>query len=920
VDTTTVVLLFTDIQGSTTRWERDRSAMAAAVRRHDELMKAAITVSRGRVFKTMGDQFCAAFSTVSDSIAAALQAQRALAAEDWSAVDGLDVRMAIHAGSVEERDGDYFGRPLNKVARLLGIAHGGQVLLSGAAADLISGDLPADVQLSYRGQHRLKDLEGVEHVYQLLAPDLRDEFPPLRSLEEFPNNLPLQLTSFIGREDDLEGLRNNLETTRLLSLVGTGGVGKTRLALQLAAESLNRFPNGVRLVDLSLIASAEAVAAEAASILSARASAGQSVAESITAAIRDKRVLLIFDGCEHVVAATAALVDVILHSCPNTNIIVTSRQALDVVGEIVYNVGTLAVPPEGTESATPALGYSAVKLFVERSNAASSRFTLTDGNAAIVAHICRRLDGIPLALELAAAKMAVLSLKQLSEKLDERFRLLSQTSSNRLPRQQTLRALIDWSFDLLNEHERAVFRRLSVFVGGWTLQAAAAVCADEGIDEWQVFELLSALVAKSLVVVEPRGDDQRYRMLNSIREYSRERLAAANEAADIAAKHARYYAGLVCGLAPLVEALEDEQWQHALAPEVDNVRAALEWTIFRGNDSDAGFRLLAQLEWPELVTTPHEAIRWFDAAAKLVDAKGDEVTKAQVLRHFVRLEWLVGRPIAQREKTATEAVTAARGASDPDEIARALSNLGSIYRDAGRFDDAEAMFVQAYQTPQALSASAVNAVLRNWAVSNLQRGDVEMARRRFTEVAQLERPGSEAHASALLNLGELEFAVGNVEAARTAAGQARETLARLTAAPLALVVCNLAAYAIAVDDFDEARVLLREALVLLKQSGARWMITALEHHAVLAGLVGDHERAVVLVGFTDAHYANNDTRQRTEQHGYERLMRLLAQIYDKEELAERMKAGARLKDEQALEHAAAISQHTTQTLAATAAE
>lgn len=920
VDTATVILLFTDIQGSTTRWERDRSAMSAAVRRHDELISAAIEASRGRVFKTVGDQFCASFSTVSDSIEAALSAQRLLAAEDWSAVGGLDVRMAIHAGSVEERDGDYFGRPLNKVARLLGIGHGGQVLLSGSAADLTSGDLPADIQLSYLGQHRLKDLEGVERVYQLRTPDLRDEFPPLRSLEEFPNNLPLQLTTFIGREDDLERLRKNLETARLLSLVGTGGVGKTRLSLQLAAESLNRFPDGVWLVDLSLVTSAEAVAAEAASILSVRSSATQSVAASIAAAIRDQGMLLIFDGCEHVLAATSALVDTILHSCPKTSVIATSRQALDVVGEIVYNVGTLAAPPESAEGAKPVLGYSAVKLFVDRSNAASSRFALTDENAAIVAHICRRLDGIPLALELAAAKTAVLSLKQLSEKLDARFRVLAHTSSNRLPRQQTLRALIDWSFDLLDERERAVFRRLSVFIGGWTSAAAAAVCTDEGIDEWQVFELLSALVSKSLVALESRGDDQGYRMLDSIREYSRERLAEANEADEVAAKHARYYAGFVKGFAPLVAALEDVQWQHALAPEIDNIRAVLEWTIVQAKGPRAALTLLAQLEWPELLTTPQEAIRWFDAATRLLDEPMDALTRARILRHYVRLQWLVGRPILEREKTATDQIAAARAASDPDEIALALCNLASCYRDSRRFDEAEAMFSKAYRSPQALSAIAVNAILRNWAVTDLQRGEVEMARRRFTEVARLERPGSEAHASALLNLGELEFAVGNVESARAAASKARETLAKLTAAPLGLAVCNLAAYALAVDDFDEARDLLREALRLLKQSGARWMTTALEHHAMLAALVGDHERAAMLVGFTDARYSNDDTRQRTEQYGYERLMRLLAQIYGKEELAVLLSAGARLNDEQALEHAAAISQHTSQTLAANTAE
>ncbi len=920
MDTATVILLFTDIQGSTTRWERDRAAMATAVRRHDELMNAAITRSRGRVFKTMGDQFCAAFSTASDAIAAALDAQRILSAEDWSAVDGLDVRMAIHAGQVEERDGDYFGRPLNKVARLLGVAHGGQILLSGAAANLTTGDLPAGTKLSYLGQHRLKDLEGVENVYQLIAPDLRDQFPPLRSLEEFPNNLPLQLTAFIGRQDELERLHEQLETTRLLSLVGTGGVGKTRLALQLAADSLARFPDGVRFIDLSLTTSAESVADEAASILSVRAGADQSVSEAIIAAIRAKHMLLLFDGCEHVLAATEKLIDSIVRTCPNISIVVTSRQALGVVGETVHNVGTLAAPPEGTESATEALSFSSVKLFVDRANAASTRFSLTDANAAIVTHICRRLDGIPLALELAAAKTPVLSVKQLADKLDERFRLLSSSGSNRLPRQQTLRALIDWSFDLLDEQERVAFRRLSVFAGGWTLQAAVAVCLDEGVDEWVVLDLLSALFSKSLVAVEPHGDDQRYSMLNTIRDYGRERLIEANEAGNIAAKHARYYADFVGALAPLVESLEDVQWQQTIAPEIDNIRAALDWTIVGGDDVEVGLRLLAQFEWPDLLTTPQEAIRWFDPAVKLVSATTDSVTRARVLRHYVRLEWMVGRPLGQREKTAQDAVELARASGDANEIARALSSLGSCYRDAGRFDEADALSAEAYADPERLSAPAANHVLRNWAVSNLQRGDHEMARRRFTDVARRERPGSEAHASALLNIGELEFAVGNVEAARSAARQAKEAFERLSAAPLGLVVCNLAAYAMAVDDLAEAREMLREALKILRQSGTRWMTTALEHHAVLAGLVGDHERAVVLVGFTEARYSGNDKRQRTEQHGYERLMRLLTQIYDKEELAERMSAGARLKDEQALEHAAAISHHTRPTLAATAAE
>jgi tetratricopeptide (TPR) repeat protein len=372
-------------------------------------------------------------------------------------------------------------------------------------------------------------------------------------------------------------------------------------------------------------------------------------------------------------------------------------------------------------------------------------------------------------------------------------------------------------------------------------------------------------------------------------------------------------------LVPLAESLEDVQWRQRLAPEIDNLRAALDWSIFRGNDSATGLRLLAGIELPELLTTPQEAIHWFEAAKELLDAPGDDLMKARVLRHGIRLEWMVGRPIARREVTATQGLAVARASGDRDEIARALSNVGAVYRDAMRFDDADAMFSQAYQAPQELSALTTNAVLRNWAVTDLQRGDLDMARQRFTEVAARERNGSESHGSALLNLGELEFAVGNYDTARAVARQARETFAHLNTAPLALALCNLAAYAMAVDDFDEARDCLGEALRLLKQSGARWMITALEHHAVLGGLAGDHERASAIVGFTNAHYADSSTRQRTEQYGYDRLMLALSHVYDENALAQRLSAGATLTEGQVLELAAAISQHIAQSRAVGAA-
>lgn len=905
----TVTFAFTDIEQSTRRWERNFSAMEDAVRRHDALVRGAIADHRGYVFKALGDAFCAAFARAEDAVAAMVDVQRLLAAEDFSELDGLPVRTAIHTGTANERDGDYFGPTVNRVARLLAIGHGGQILLSGATAALVEGNLPPTTRLRDLGEHRLRDLARPERVYGLSAPDLAIDLPPLRSLGTLATNLPLQLTSFVGRETELAQIESLIKRHRLVTLVGSAGVGKTRTMLQVAANQLDHCDDGAWFVELAPLSSGDHIPLAVAQAMGIALEPGDAL-QSLVNALNAKNVLLLVDNCEHLVEPAARAIATLLTNCPKLSVLASSRQALDVDGEQLYRLPSLDVPGEDqAESlhAADAMQSAAILLFVDRAAAVEKRFALTDENATAIAEICRRLDGIPLAIELAASRMSILSLSQLSKMLNERFRVLAQKKGDRLPRQQTLRALIDWSFDLLNEDERAVFRRLSVFSGGWKLEAAVAACADESIDEWQVLELLSSLVAKSLVVAEPRDDEHRYHMLNSIREYSRERLVEANEANATEARHGRYYSDLLAELAHLVDSLEDVQWQHALAPELANVRTALNWAIVARNDAEAGLTLLAHFEWPDLVTTPQEAAAWFDAAAELLDAARGDLTAARILRHLVRLEWLVGRPISEREKTALGALTVARKSGDPNEIARALANLGGCYRDAGRFDEAETTFSQAYQAPETLSAITHNHVLRNWAVTNLQHGDLDAARRRFTEVAQRERPGSEAHASALLNLGELEFAMGNVEAARDAAGKARETFLSLRAAPLALAICNLAAYALAVDDLADAQDLLREALQLLKKSGARWMIQALEHHALLGALQGDHEHAAILSGFTEEHYARSGRRERTEQLGYERLITRLSQIYDQEELTQRRNDGARLRDDQALEHAAAIS-------------
>ena len=803
---------------------------------------------------------------------------------------------------------------MNRAARLLAIGHGGQVLVSGTTAELLRAEMPPHFTLRDLGLHRLKDLAHPERVYQLAAPQLFGEFPALRSVDASPNNLPLQLTSFVGREDDVAEIKRWMQKNRLVTLVGTGGGGKTRCAIQAGAELLEDFGDGVWLVDLAPISTASLVTAEIASALGVREEQHRPLLDTLLAYLKHRCLLLILDNCEHVIGEVRHVVAAIVRDSPEVRMLATSRESLGIGGEHIFRLPSLAVPPAGeAESAQTTLRYGAVALFADRAQAADVRFVLTDESAPHVTEIVRQLDGIPLAIELAAARVKVLSPQELAQRLDTRFRLLTGGDRSALPRQQTLRATIDWSFDLLDERERIVFRRLSIFAGGCTLAAATEICTDaDAIDEWEVLDVLASLVDKSLVVVEAFGDGHRYRMLVSIREYGLERLSEAGEAETTAAKHAQFFAAFVQRLRPLAEALDDAAWRELSLPELDNVRAAIEWTVFGGHEPAIGLELLAELEWPESITTSQEALRWFEPASHLVEAMPNPLVHARILRHLVMLGFQVGRPVAEREQITLQAISVARMTNDPSEIARALAILGACYRSDGRFDDADRVLREAYQTPELLSPIATNSVLRAWAVTDLQRGEVDAARRRFSEVAGLERPGSEAHASALLNLGELEFAAGNVPEAREAARAAKETYARLNSAYLVLVQSNLAAYAIAAGEIDDAREHLREALHALKRSVSGWSLSVLEHHALLAALLADHARAVALAGFTDAQYiSRGEVREATERRSYGRLMGLLAEVYAADELGRRMSEGARFTEEQALAHAAAIHQPTT---------
>lgn len=512
--TGTVTFLFTDIEGSTQLWERQPDAMRSALARHDQILRDVVGRQGGGVFKTVGDSFCAAFATATDALEAALTAQKALGAEERAGGLRLRVRMALHTGAVEERDGDYFGQALNRVSRLLSAAHGGQTLVSAATHQLVRDALPPGVTLGHLGEHRLRDLSRPEQVFQLCHPELPHEFPPLRGMNHpgLPNNLPQQLTSFIGRERELAAVKGLLGSHRLVTLAGSGGCGKTRLALQAAADVLEGYPNGAWLVELGSLLEPALVAQAVVSALGLREQAGQTPTQTLAECLKPKTMLLILDNCEHLLAACADLADGLLRACPQVTLLASSREALGIAGEQTYRVPSLSVPdPRQLATVESLSGCESVRLFLDRATLSRPDFRLTAPNAPALASVCQRLDGIPLAIELAAARVRSLSVEEIAGKLDSRFRLLTGGSRMALPRQQTLRALIDWSYSLLNAQEKRLLNRLSVFAGGWTLEAAEQVCVgagrtEDGIEDWETLDLLVSLVDKSVALAETQGE------------------------------------------------------------------------------------------------------------------------------------------------------------------------------------------------------------------------------------------------------------------------------------------------------------------------------------------------------------------------------------------------------------------------------
>ncbi len=807
--------LFTDIEGSTRLWEHEAPRMRTALEHHDALCRAAVLGAGGQIVKTTGDGIHAVFDDPLQAVLAALQLQQALAAPVPEGALALKVRCGVHCGESEARDGDFYGPALNRAARVMGAAHGGQTLLTQAVAERVADRLPPDLSLLDLGTVRLRDLASPERVHQLQHATLRALFPPLRSLEATPNNLAQQLNSFVGRERELAEVRQLLSKTRLLTLLGMGGIGKSRLSVQLGAELLDEYADGVWLVELAPLADPLLVPQALASALGVKEERGASVTEALLAYVRDKTLLVILDNCEHVVRACADLAKRLLQAGSGVRVLTSSRDVLQVAGETVYQVPTLGVPAADDEgSDTAGLGrlnrHEAVRLFMDRAGAVQPALRLGADNAAAVAAICRQLDGIPLALELAAARTRALSVQAIASRLKDRFRLLVSGDQTVLPRQRTLRALIDWSFELLSEPERTVFRRLSVFAGGWTLESAEAVCVDDTLDAMEVLDLLAQLVQKSLVVMEPGGG--RYRMLETVRAYAWEKLVAEADEAQAAARHVDFHLQLAERARPELVGPKQASWLQRLDVERENLLA-----VHTRCGGPEGLRLVYALR-------PYWRSRGLLSlglriSVEALDRRGAERRDALRFGGLFVAGWMsyfMGR-YEHARRYLDEGLAVARELGSPELVARVLQPLG---------------------------------------MACLGQGDGHAARQHLEEAVELAQAGGDARQllAAINSLAQLHRLQGQTEIAEplyeTALPLAQQLGDRDSVAVLLL---NLAMVSMSRRPAQAIRSMLIEVLSISRELDSKPALqSALEVCAGLASLVGDHAGAARLYGMADA--------------------------------------------------------------------
>jgi predicted ATPase/class 3 adenylate cyclase len=848
----TITFLFTDVENSTQRWDRTTTAMKAAVRLHDEIVREEVSEWSGRVFKTVGDAFCVAFATADDAIRAAVGIQLRIAREDWSNIDGLLVRVALHAGSADERSGDYFGPTLNAVARILSVTYGGQILASNVVVELSSGELPRTISFDDLGDHRLRGLETPIRLFQVRAPGTKINFPPLVSIANVPNNLPPSVSSFVGRQDDLANITLSLDQQRLVTITGTPGIGKTRTAIRAASDSRDKFSDGVWFVDLAALSDGALIAFSVANAIGCGATSSGDPMDDVVRYLRHRKTLIILDNCEHLIDDVAGLSDAVMTGCAQVTLLCTSRAPLRIDGERQYSLQGLDVPDQrllADMNAAGVMQYPAVMLFVDRACAANRRFVLKDSEASSVSDIVNRLDGIPYAIELAASQMHLFAVTELNGRLRNHFDVLGTAVRNSPPRQRTLYSMMEWSYALLNEDEKVVFGRLCVFVGGWTLDAAESVCAYDMVKRTHVAAIIGSLIEKSLVIAEPAGHNTRYRLLDWTRFYAADKLRLRKGRYVVARRHARWIETI--GKAFSVKA--DQSLEDALPiveHEIDNIRAAIDWALRPGGDVQLAGRIIGSLRvfWTHRLKA--EGRQYIQTALSRLSAAKPSRTVLSLFRALASTEIGPARAV-----TARKIIALAESSGDRIDLASGYLHLAYSYYETGEISAADQSCVRAlseYRDEDLESLPYVQALGIRALVLSAQPDKRQEARALYADVSSRMENLNEATGVVFTqaNLADLEFAAGKSDLAVEIASSALELARSRHLVFEAALLANLSMYRLALGDIDHARRACAESLRLtvpLQQEPFSQLLVA----AAILAIERDGSDGAMLLGYVE---------------------------------------------------------------------
>ncbi|RPI81535.1 MAG: adenylate/guanylate cyclase domain-containing protein, partial [Chloroflexi bacterium] len=763
--TGTVTFLFTDIEGSTKLARKFPEIWSATEKRHHAILQTAISSHHGYVFRTIGDEFNAAFETAHDALSAALAAQRLLHTEDWGAIGSIRVRMGLHTGLARHLDGDYEGYlTLSHTKRLMSIAFGNQILLSEATEALLRDSLPQDITLHNLGEHRLKDFDIVEHIFQAVAQDLPADFPPLKSLEGSTNHLPVILTSFVGRSKEVGEVKRLLSKERIVTLTGPGGTGKTRLALQVAGEMIEQFQDGIFFVGLTHITDSVLITSTIAQALGITESPMQPIIESLKDYLRRKSLLLLLDNFEQVISAAPLVADLVVE-CSQLKIFVTSREALHISGEHEYPVPPLALPDlEQLPPVESLTQYAAVELFIQRALAVKPDFQIRDETAKSIVEICYRLDGLPLAIELAAARVKLLPPQAMLARLEHRLEFLTGGARDLPVRQQTLRNTIAWSHDLLNENEQRLFRRLSVFVGGCTIAAVETVAGDNPTSV-SILDCLGSLLDKSLLrETNSTNNEPRFELLEMLREFGLEQLGVSGEQETIQRRHANYFLALAGQAEAGLDNVEQVQWMNQMEQEHDNLRAALEWSKTAEDSGEICLRLASILglfwEARGYLSEGRERL----AAVLLIEkAQGRTAARAMLLARAAELAYRQSDYPAT-ESFARESLEIYREVGDKQGIASALIKLGNAATEVGNYATASEFLEEALTIwCEGGDKHGTSRALISLGWTALRSGDYDLANLRLEEALAISRESEDIRRIGfeLSGLGEVAMRQGD---------------------------------------------------------------------------------------------------------------------------------------------------------------